>query len=119
MLQAAKVNEQTIFQTMADHAPVMIWVTDPTGYCTYLNKQWLDFTGQTLEEAKGLGWTNAVHPDDKEAAGKTFMECSNERKAFNFDYRIRNKNGAVTKSVLPDDLMVAVYVGKFFFGLLV
>ncbi|HEY0040801.1 MAG TPA: PAS domain S-box protein, partial [Flavisolibacter sp.] len=93
MLQAAKVNEQTIFQTMADHAPVMIWVTDPTGYCTYLNKQWLDFTGQTLEEAKGLGWTNAVHPDDKEAAGKTFMECSNERKAFNFDYRIRNKNG--------------------------
>jgi hypothetical protein len=93
MLQTADVNEQTIFQTMADDAPVMIWITDPTGYCTYLNKQWLEFTGQSLAEGQGLGWTNAVHPDDREAAGRVFMECSMQQKPFNFDYRIRNKNG--------------------------
>lgn len=93
MLASADVNEQTIFQTIADDAPVMIWITDPTGYCTYLNKQWLHFTGQTLEEGQGLGWTNAVHPDDREAAGQVFMECSNERKPFNFDYRVRHKSG--------------------------
>ena len=93
MLQSAEVNDQTIFQTMADHAPVMIWITDPTGYCTYLNKQWLDFTGQTLEDGQGLGWTKAVHPDDSEAAGRTFMECSEQQKPFKFDYRIRHKSG--------------------------
>ncbi|MBB1283913.1 PAS domain S-box protein [Flavisolibacter sp. BT320] len=93
MLASADVNEQTIFQTIADDAPVMIWITDPTGYCTYLNKQWLEFTGQTLKEGQGLGWTNAVHPDDREAAGQVFMECSNEQKPFNFDYRIRHKSG--------------------------
>jgi PAS domain S-box-containing protein len=93
MLASADVNEQTIFQTIADDAPVMIWITDPTGYCTYLNKQWLEFTGQTLKEGQGLGWTNAVHPDDREIAGQVFMECSNGRKPFNFDYRIRHKNG--------------------------
>jgi PAS domain S-box-containing protein len=93
MLSTAIVNEHTFFHTMADDAPVMIWITDPTGYCTYLNKPWLDFTGQTLEEGQGLGWTNAVHPDDREAAGRVFMECSNQRKPFNFDYRIRHKSG--------------------------
>ncbi|HEY1021188.1 MAG TPA: PAS domain S-box protein, partial [Flavisolibacter sp.] len=93
MLSTVDVNEQTIFQTIADDAPVMIWITDPTGYCTYLNKQWLEFTGQTLEEGQGLGWTNAVHPDDRKAAGQVFMECSNERKPFNFDYRVRYKTG--------------------------
>ncbi|HUC80070.1 MAG TPA: PAS domain S-box protein [Flavisolibacter sp.] len=94
MLQPAEAPDQTIFQTMADDAPVMIWITDPTGYCTYLNKQWLEFTGQTLEDGQGLGWTNAVHPDDKEEAGRVFLECSAERKPFNFDYRIRHKSGS-------------------------
>lgn len=93
MLQPAEDIDQTIFQTMADDAPVMIWITDPTGYCTYLNKQWLEFTGQTLEEGRGLGWTNAVHEDDREEAGRVFLECSTQRKPFNFDYRIRHQNG--------------------------
>jgi PAS domain S-box-containing protein len=94
MLQPAEVKDQAIFQTMADDAPVMIWITDPTGYCTYLNKQWLEFTGQTLEEGLGLGWTNTIHPDDREQAGKVFIECSEQRKPFHFDYRIRNQSGA-------------------------
>jgi PAS domain S-box-containing protein len=93
MPSSTAVHDQTIFQTMADDAPVMIWITDPTGYCTYLNKQWLEFTGQTLEEAQGLGWTAAVHPDDREKAGQIFMECSDQRKPFRFDYRVRHKNG--------------------------
>ncbi|HVF94265.1 MAG TPA: PAS domain-containing protein, partial [Sphingomonas sp.] len=35
------------FRTMADSAPVMMWVTDPSGHCSYLNRRWYDFTGQT------------------------------------------------------------------------
>jgi PAS domain S-box-containing protein len=93
MLPPTESADQTIFQTMADDAPVMIWITDPTGYCTYLNKQWLEFTGQTLEEGQGLGWTGAVHPDDSAEAGRVFMKCSAERKPFHFDYRIRHKSG--------------------------
>jgi len=93
MPDTAALTDYTIFQTMADDAPVMIWITDPTGFCTYLNRQWLEFTGQSLEEAQGLGWTSAVHPDDREEAGRVFMECSEQRKPFNFDYRIRHKSG--------------------------
>lgn len=93
MPDTVALNDYTIFQGIADDAPVMIWITDPTGFCTYLNKQWLEFTGQTLEEAQGLGWTKAVHPDDREEAGRVFMECSQQQKPFNFDYRIRHRSG--------------------------
>ena len=33
------------FRNMADHAPVMMWVTDKNGYCLYLNESWYAFTG--------------------------------------------------------------------------
>ena len=32
------------FRNLADHAPTMMWVTDHTGYCTYLNRAWYAFT---------------------------------------------------------------------------
>jgi PAS domain-containing protein len=38
---------------MADHAPVMLWVTDPSGACVYLNRQWFEYTGQPGTAALG------------------------------------------------------------------
>jgi PAS domain S-box-containing protein len=81
------------FRKLADNAPVMIWVTDKEGYCTYLNKQWLDFTGQTLEEGKGMGWANALHPGDQEEATHDFMEASRNQRPFEKEYRLRKWDG--------------------------
>ncbi|HEY5755272.1 MAG TPA: ATP-binding protein, partial [Steroidobacter sp.] len=60
---------------------------------TYLNKSWYDFTGQTETEALGLGWTNAAHPDDRDTAGRTFMESSAGHKEFRIEYRLRRRDG--------------------------
>ncbi|HMU55609.1 MAG TPA: PAS domain S-box protein, partial [Nitrospira sp.] len=53
------------FRMMADASPVLIWVSDLDRHRTYFNKGWLDFTGRTLEEETGMGWTGGVHPDDE------------------------------------------------------
>ena len=37
------------FRTLADHAPVMIWVTDTEQRCTWVNRRWVEFTGQTFD----------------------------------------------------------------------
>ena len=64
---ALRESEQR-FRHMADHAPVMIWVTDADGACTFLGKSWYEFTGRTPESSLGFGWVDAVHPDDRESA---------------------------------------------------
>lgn len=78
---------------MADNAPVMIWVTDSTGYCTYLSQSWYDFTGQTESTGLGLGWIDATHPADYEYAKNIFLEANERHEAFRLEYRLRRKDG--------------------------
>lgn len=81
------------FRAMADNAPVMVWVTDASGYCTYLNRAWYEYTGQTAEEAAGFGWLDATHPDDKRMANDIFLSANAEQKPFRIEYRLRQKDG--------------------------
>ncbi|OLY93235.1 PAS domain S-box-containing protein [Cnuella takakiae] len=81
------------FRNMADSAPVMIWITDPNGHCNYLNLRWLEFTGQTMEEGSGIGWADAVHPDDRHKTKEAFVASNTEKRAFRVEYRLRSKSG--------------------------
>jgi PAS domain S-box-containing protein len=47
-----------------DTIPVLAWCTRPDGWNESLNQRWLDYTGLTIEEARGWGWKVAIHPDD-------------------------------------------------------
>src|SRR2546425_2211409 len=47
-----------------DAIPVLAWCTLPDGSNEFLNQRWLDYTGLTIEEARGWGWKVAIHPDD-------------------------------------------------------
>ena len=81
------------FRNMADHAAVMMWVTDPGGYCTYLNRGWYEFTGQEPAQAQGFGWLDAVHPEDRPRAEDDFREANASRTAFRAEYRLRRADG--------------------------
>jgi PAS domain S-box-containing protein len=81
------------FRHMADHAPVMIWVTEADGQCTFLGKTWYDFTGRTPETSLGFGWIEAVHPDDREAAKQAFLDANERHVVFGLEYRLRDKHG--------------------------
>ena len=61
--QAIRESEER-FRTVANAAPVMIWMSGTDKLCTFFNKGWLDFTGRTLEQELGNGWTEGVHRDD-------------------------------------------------------
>ena len=43
------------FRAMSDTAPVLIWMDDPNAERVFLNRQWLDFTGRTLEQYRREG----------------------------------------------------------------
>jgi len=52
------------FEEMANTVPVMLWMTGRDGQCEYVNKQWLNLTGDTSEQVLRHGWLNSVHPED-------------------------------------------------------
>ncbi len=81
------------FRNIADHTPVMLWVTDETGYCTYLNKTWYDFTGQAEHEGEGFGWLNAVNDDDRPEAERAFVTANEAQTGYETDFRLRRADG--------------------------
>ncbi|MFO8234223.1 MAG: PAS domain S-box protein [Bacteroidales bacterium] len=95
--QRKKAQEKTIiseekFKKLADYAPVLIWMSDQKGQCTYFNERWLKFRGRTLEEEKGMGWTEGLHPEDKEQTINQYLGAFKKRQNFTLEYRIKNKD---------------------------
>ncbi|MCU0758096.1 MAG: PAS domain S-box protein [Steroidobacteraceae bacterium] len=90
---AALRESETRFRNMAEHAPVMMWVTDETGWCTFLNARWYEFTGQSAREALGMGWLDATHPGDRERTGREFLRALERQAAFQLEYRLRAADG--------------------------
>ena len=81
------------FRDMADNVPVMVWVSDPTGACTYLSRSWYEFTGQTEQEALGFGWLDVIHPDDRERTREAFATSNLRRERVQLEYRLRRADG--------------------------
>lgn len=81
------------FHTMADNAPVMIWVSDENRLCNYFNKSWLEFTGRTLKDELGNGWALGIHKDDLDKVLKTYSEAFDARDTFRMEYRLRRHDG--------------------------
>jgi len=92
-VEAALRESEARFRNMADHAPMMVWVTDATGHCTYLSQSWYNFTGQTEAEGLGLGWLNAVHSQDRKLTLDTFLRANERQEAFRVEYRLRRQDG--------------------------
>src|SRR6266571_9043682 len=81
------------FRLLADNAPVMIWRSGPDKLCDWFNKPWLDFTGRTLEQELGTGWTQGVHKVDLDRCIETYAFAFDRREDFSMEYRLRRHDG--------------------------
>ncbi len=91
--QQAIIESEARFRAMADHAPVMIWVADAFGQCTYVNKQWQDFTGHNLEQSMDFGWQTAIDPYDLPYFESIYKKAAAESDGFRAEYRMRRHDG--------------------------
>lgn len=78
----------------ADEAPVMVWRAGAGRSVDYVNQAWLDFTGRTLAQELGLGWTARVHPEDLARCLSVYAEAFAERRDMSTEYRLCRHDGA-------------------------
>ena len=90
--QLLRESEQ-LFRLVPDAAPVLIWMSAPDELFTYFNKPWLDFTGRSMEEEIGNGWTEGVHPEDLQRCLVTYTRSYVQREQFRMEFRLRRHDG--------------------------
>jgi len=92
-LEQALLREKDRFRDLADNGRTLIWSSDTSGACDYFNKPWLDFTGRTMEQEYGDGWTSGVHPDDYQQCMEIYQNAFARRERFSMVYRLRRHDG--------------------------
>jgi two-component system, LuxR family, sensor kinase FixL len=84
---------EALFRSMADTAPVLIWMSDADKLGIFFNQGWLHFTGRSLRQELGDGWIEGVHPDDREHCLEVCHATYDTRRPFEVEYRLRRSDG--------------------------
>lgn len=81
------------FRTMAEDTDVLIATANEDSSATFFNKAWEKVTGKMMHELQHLGWTELVHPDDKDKWIATYLTAFKKKESFSGEFRILSKNG--------------------------
>ncbi len=84
---------EELFQLLVDASAQIVWVATSEGKTVDDSPSWREFTGQTFDEWKELGWVNAIHPDDRESTMIAWQQAIATLEPFNFEYRLWHRSG--------------------------
>ncbi|PHQ31463.1 two-component system sensor histidine kinase/response regulator [Rhodopirellula bahusiensis] len=84
---------QELFQLLVEVSSQIVWITDDSGTVIEDSPSWRSFTGQTVEQWMGLGWLEALHPDDREPTIASWKESIRDSTSFTMEYRLRRHDG--------------------------
>jgi PAS domain S-box-containing protein len=76
-----------------DTLPLMTWRARPDMSCEHVNREWREYTGYTMEQAMGQGWSRCLHPEDLARWLDTCVAAFDRREPFEIEYRLRRRDG--------------------------
>jgi PAS domain S-box-containing protein len=82
------------FRALVEEFAQAVWETDAQGLFVSDSPSWRAHTGQSLEQAKGYGWIDAIHPDERADALREWKDAVAAQRAVNAEYRVCTVGGA-------------------------
>ena len=73
--------------------PQIAWTATPQGINSYLNRRWFDYIGQENSQGLDHGWNAHMHPADRPAASRRWVECLASGEPYEVEYRFRDSTG--------------------------
>ena len=83
------------YMHLAEAVPLCVWTAEPNGDLTYANRYWTEYTGISLDEARGMGWSRAVHEDDRAGYVQAWRESIEKGSQFQQECRIQRLGDGV------------------------
>ncbi len=81
--------QSRVFETL----PFMMWACNAEGMADYVNKRWLKFRGRRLREELGLGWTEGIHPEDRDGFLNSFRTAFKDPSPQTLETRLLGADG--------------------------
>ncbi|QLE41905.1 PAS domain S-box protein [Nostoc sp. C052] len=109
-IEKALQDSELRYAHLAEAAPVAIFRLDVFGSCIYANDRWSEMTGRPTQAALGMGWIQALHPEDSERLGREWslkfeQEHVNPREFYQSEGRHIRPDGSINwfyVQVLPE-----------------
>jgi PAS domain S-box-containing protein len=90
-ITALAIAEQR-YRALVRAASSLVWTTSPDGQIADM-PEWRAFTGESVEQIRGWGWLNSLHPDDRARAAAAWQQAVDARAVYETEYRIRRRDG--------------------------
>jgi len=91
--QKIRLSEREL-RALIDLMPAYVGTCLPDGTADFLSQSWLEYSGQTREEAMGWGWAGALHPDDVDRVLAIWRAGLASGEPVEIEFRCRRADGA-------------------------
>jgi PAS domain S-box-containing protein len=92
-LRQKEIEVANQLRLVIDTTPGLGWTAGPDGSADFLNRQWLEYSGLTIEEAIGWGFLVTIHPDDLPRIMADWQTVLKTGDFFESECRIRRNDG--------------------------
>jgi PAS domain S-box-containing protein len=89
---AELVASEARYRALVEAFASVVWSTDARGMVED-NPDWRALTGQSVGEGRGLGWLEALHPEDRTPTRAAWKAALAGGRAYDVEYRLRIRDG--------------------------
>ena len=88
-----KTSEQR-YRALITASAQVVWLADAEGRADFVTTAWQELTGQSLKEARGTGWLDALHPESRKQSMRLWRQAVENKTIYEDEQTVRTRDGS-------------------------